>query len=307
MSTDLKKGIVLAFIAALISGVANFTNKYAVGSITPPLVFTTVKNLGVGLLIIAVVLATKRWRLIKNLTRKEIFYLVLIGIVGGSIPFYLYFTGLASIPAINAALIHKTLIVWVAILAAPFLKEKLSKKQTLALLLVFFGNLIIGGFKGFRFSTGEGLVLVATIFWAIENVLAKKVLPKVDADIVTVARMGIGSIILLVAAVITAPAALGKTLQLNQTQIFWLFTSVVTLLGYVMCWYRSLKYAPAVTVTTILVVATLVTNILSAIFVTHSLDLSLIIQFVVVAFGIGFFVESLKELPLPKQALKLNI
>ena len=122
MLTNHAKGIYLALITALISGISIFVNKFAVGAIQPPLVFTATKNVGVGLLIVGIILATRKWRLIRNLNRREIIYLILIGIIGGSIPFYLYFTGLSQIPAINAALIHKTLVVWVAFLAMPFFK-----------------------------------------------------------------------------------------------------------------------------------------------------------------------------------------
>lgn len=289
------KGIYLALLAALISGVANFTNKFAVGAITPPLVFTTVKNVGVGLLIVSVLLVGRKWKLVKKLSKKEFLSLVTIGIVGGSIPFYLYFTGLTMVPAINAAIIHKTLVIWVAVLALPFLKEKLTKLQMLAIGLVFLGNLTIGGFGGFKYSYGEVLILVATVFWAVENIIAKKVLSTVDPDIVTSARMGFGSMVLLGASAVMAPAALGKTLQMTSTQTVWMTVAVVTLLGFIMSWYRALENAPATLVATVLTAATLVTNILSAVFVTHTLNSTLFIQFALMVVGISIFIWTLKD------------
>jgi drug/metabolite transporter (DMT)-like permease len=270
MSSTLKKGIYLAFLTAFISGVSNFVNKIAVDVIKPPLVFTAEKNAIVGLLIVGILVSTWKWEKIKNLTQKQIIYLVLIGIIGGSLPFYLFFTGLSQIPAINGALIHKTLVFWVALLAIPFLKEKLSKLQLLGVLLLFASNFIIGGFVSLQHSRGELFVLLATILWAIENVLAKKILPSVDPDIVVSARMGLGSLILLTASAITIPAALTKSLFMSQAQWFWLLISAALLFGYVLTWYRALKFAPAITVASILVSATLVTNMLSAIFITHA-------------------------------------
>ena len=92
--------------------------------VKPPIVFTAEKNVFVGLLIIGVLLFSWKWKEVKKLTKRELVYLSLIGIIGGSLPFYLFFTGLSMIPAINGAIIHKTLFIWVAILAIPFLKEK---------------------------------------------------------------------------------------------------------------------------------------------------------------------------------------
>ena len=296
MSQNHSKGIYLALVTALISGVAIFVNKFAVDAIQPPLVFTAVKNVGVGLLIITILIITRKWRLIKKLTKRESIYLVLIGIIGGSIPFYLYFTGLSQIPAINAALIHKTLIFWVAILAILFLKEKLTRTQIVAVLLLFISNFFVGGFKGFQFSNGELLILIATIFWAVENILAKKILPTVHPDIVTGARMGFGSIILLFAAAITAPSGLAKVTALNSTQLFWMILTMATLLGYIMSWYRALKFAPAITVASVLVTGTLVTNILSAIFITHALTVTMGIQAGLILVGIAIFYISTKEI-----------
>jgi drug/metabolite transporter (DMT)-like permease len=295
MSTNLKKGVVLALLTAFISGVANFTNKYAVGAITPPLVFTTLKNVGVGLLIVSLLLMNRKWELIKKLNRKELLYLIAIGIVGGSIPFYLYFTGLTMVPAINAAIIHKTFVIWVAILALPFLKERLTRLQILAIILVFLGNLAFGGFNGFIYSRGELLILLATLLWAVENILAKKALSTLDSDVVAAARMGIGSFILLSASLVTEPTALSKTLELDPTQSFWMIVAIVTLMGYVVTWYRALKYAPASLVATVLVSATLVTNILSAVFVTHNLNAQFVFQFVLMTVGILVFIFSLND------------
>jgi drug/metabolite transporter (DMT)-like permease len=305
MSSTLRKGIYFALITALISGVSNFVNKIAVDVIKPPLVFTAEKNAIVGLLIIGALIATWKWQKIKKLNRKQIVYLLLIGIIGGSLPFYLFFTGLSQIPAINGAIINKTLIIWVAILAIPFLKEKMSPLQVIAVALLFYSNLIIGGFAKFQFSLGELFVLLATILWAIEHVIAKKILPDVDPDIVTAARMGFGSIILIGAAAIVAPAALVKGLVPNQTQFFWMAATIMLLLGYVTTWYRALKFAPVTVVASVLVSATLITNVLSAIFVTHAWTLALGIQAFFTVLGVVLLLVAINRTK-PAANLKLS-
>ncbi len=283
------RGIVLALLTALVSGVSIFINKFAVGFITPPLVFTATKNLGVGLILLTLLLVSGKWRKIKQLDGKNVFRLVMIGIIGGALPFYLFFTGISLIPAINAALIHKTLVIWVAILAWPFLKEKLSKGQGLAVLLIFLGNLLIGGFQGFEFSKGELFIMLATVLWAVENIIAKKVLDKVDPDLVTTARMGFGSLILVGASLIVAPQALAGVFSLNAGQLFWMLATALALFAYVSTWYRALKYAPATTVATVLASSTIVTNILSAIFITHTWDFRLLPQAGLILSGVILF------------------
>lgn len=291
MKNDIKKGIYFAIFAAIISGVSIFINKFAVGVISPPLLFTAVKNASVGLAIVTAILALGKWREIFKLKKSDAIYLVLVAVIGGSLPFYLFFTGLSQIPAINGAIIQKTLVLWVAVLALPLLKEKLSKRQLLAVMLLFTGNLLIGGFNGFKFSQGELYVLLATILWGVETVIAKKVLFSVSPDLVTGARMGLGSIILLIATATTSPSSFSTGLNLSPIQWFWLLLTMTTLLAYVVTWYRALKLAPATTVTAVLVASTLVTNLLSAVFITHTWSVLMVVQAVFMILGIALFLS----------------
>ncbi|GIW69914.1 MAG: hypothetical protein KatS3mg101_0661 [Patescibacteria group bacterium] len=289
------KGISWAVVTAVISGFSIFLNKFASSAVTPPLFFTGLKNLTVGFMLILLVVITRKARLIRGITIKELIYLLAIGVIGGSLPFYLFFTGLSQISAVNAAIIHKTLFLWVALFAYPLLKEKLSKKQIFAAFLVMSGNLIIGGFEKFSYSRGELMVLGATILWAIENILAKKVLAKIDPDIVSLFRMGIGSLILCAVLFIDMLKVGQASFLLKENQIFWLLVTSVLLLAYVLSWYRALKYSPAVNVTAILTISTLITNFLSAVILTHSWNYALTLQSILIFFGVLIFIKTDKK------------
>ena len=297
--SNITKGIYISLATAVISGVSIFVNKFAVDAVKPALYFTSVKNVAVALLIVTIVLATGEWKKIAKLSKKELGYLLLIGIIGGSLPFYLYFTGLSQTPAVNAAIIHKTLVFWVMLMAIPFLKEKVSKWQILGVLMLFAGNVFVGGFKGFKFSQGELMLLVATVLWAVENILAKKVLATVSPNIVTAFRMGLGSIVLMSATIITVPQVLQKSLALSNEQFLYMGLTVLFLLAYTTTWYRALKHAPAVVVTSVLVSSTLVTNVLSAVFVTHSWNVTLTVQAVLIVAGLSLFSKSALDQPKP--------
>ena len=126
-------------------------------------------------------------------------------------------------------------------------------------------------------------------------------MPTVDPDILTAARMGFGSILLLGASFIFAPVSLSKVFTLDNIQIFWMLLTIATLLGYVMTWYRALKYAPAITVTSILVASTLVTNALSAIFITHKWSELMGIQALLIIIGVALFWFAAKKEVMIKQ------
>src|SRR4030042_297983 len=107
-----QKGISLALATAVFSGFAIFLNGFVVKAVGDPLVFTTVKNLGVALIIgWLLVMKSSQGRINwKSIRRSDWFWLVSIGIIGGSLPFYLFFKGLALADSGSAALIHKTLV-----------------------------------------------------------------------------------------------------------------------------------------------------------------------------------------------------
>lgn len=60
-----------------------------------------------GLILVSVIIALRKLPQIRTLQKKDIVRLIMIGLVGGSLPFYLFFTGLASVPAANAAIVQK--------------------------------------------------------------------------------------------------------------------------------------------------------------------------------------------------------
>ena len=60
--------------------------------------------------------------------------------IGGSVPFVLFFEGLSRAEATQAAFIQKTLVVWVALLAVPLLRERFGPPHALAIALLVAGQ-----------------------------------------------------------------------------------------------------------------------------------------------------------------------
>jgi len=288
---NLEKGIKLSLITAMFSGVAVFFNKLVVGAVGDALVFTTLKNLGVAL-VIGGVLMRKRveW---KKIEKRDWLRLGMIGVIGGSLPFYLFFKGLMLASSAQAALIHKSLVLWVAMWAVPMLKERVSWKQWGGLGLVLLSNLVIGGLGKWQWGVGETMILGATVLWAGENIIAKQVLGRVQADVVMGARMILGSILLLLVTVLSGKLGLVKGLSVGQ----WGLTlmTVGLLSGYVMSWYRALKVSPVTLVAIVLSLGSVITNVLSGIFITRTLPIELIYQSILLVGGLWFFGKEVRR------------
>lgn len=282
------KSIYLALITAFISGLAVFFNKFAVTFWSNSSVFTTAKNLVVVILLTSLVILGKKFWELKKLSKKDWWRLVVIGFIGGSIPFLLFFKGLTTASATNAAFIHKTLFIWVALLAIPFLREKLSKLQMFALGFLVFGTYLISGPIKLHFGYGELLILVATLFWAIENIIAKIALKNIAPLLVAWGRMFFGSIFLIIylgfsggfGQIFVPPGGIG-----------WLILSGLILFGYVITWYTALKSLPATVATAILVIAAPVTALLDSIFITHYLKPDILISALIIVSGLTLIIR----------------
>lgn len=264
MTQQLKKGVLLALLTALISGTAIFYNKLVVVKGIDSLIFNIIKNGSVAAILSILIFSSSKRNLLKPISSANWKKLLLIGIVGGSIPFVLYFEGLRSVAATNANLIHKSLFIWVAAMAVPLLGERVSTWQGVGYLLVAASNLLIGGFPGFTASPAEFMILAATIFWSVEYIIAKKTLRSVDSSIVAWARMFVGSIVLIIIAI--ASGKMPLLFQITAQQLRIIFPSVVLLTAFVTIWYKALNYAPATVVTAVLILATPITNVFTVLF-----------------------------------------
>ncbi|MFA4873223.1 MAG: DMT family transporter [Patescibacteria group bacterium] len=290
------KGIMLALATAFFSGTNNFLTKIAVTALKDPILSTTLRNALVGATLVGIILLTKRWKELISLKSSQALQLLFIAVIGGCVPFILYFTGLSMIPALSAAFIHKTLFLWAAIFAVPLLKEHIGITQIAALLLLFGGNLALG-FPKFNFNIGEALVLMATVFWALENVVAKKALANISSLTVAGARMAVGSLFLFL--ILALKDGSGAIVHLNAMQWGWTLLTALLLLGYVTTWYSALKKLPVTVATALLVPATLITNVMSGIFITHSITLPQVYNGVLVVLGSTLLIWGTRKLITP--------
>ena len=237
-------GTILAILTAVISGISIPLNKVFVVDVEPA-VFTAVRALIIGLIFLAFAGWQSR-RSKKPFKKVPWKYLIAIGIIGGGLAFLLFFSGLSLTTSSRAAFLQKTLPIYASVLAFIFLKERVSRRQSLGLLAMLAGTflLIYGQVDPSQFwmnpQLGDMLVLAATMLWGVENVLAKYALIKDESNlVVSFARMFIGAIFLFAAVL-----ALGKTgtlLSLSPGQSVNVLISTGLLFGYVFCYYWSMK------------------------------------------------------------------
>lgn len=255
-------GLCLAAATAMISGVSVFINAAAVKHVPDAAVFTTLKNAVALVLLLAVAVTVVQPAEVRAVASRDRVRLAIIGTLGGGVAFLLFFSGLAMASAPSAAFIHKTMFLWVALMAGPFLGERLGWAPIAALGVLLLGQILILPPLGITWGTGETLIAFATGLWAIEVVLARRVLGRVRSPIVGVARLGIGLVVLVGFLVVTGRIA--GIAALDGTAWLWIAVTGLFLSGYVGTWLAALRRAPATEVTSILVVGAVMTGALTA-------------------------------------------
>jgi len=254
-------GVYLALGTAAISGVSVFVNSFAVKQFPDPATFTTLKNAVAAIFLVGALLAVGGTP--QRLPARGWVGLAALGLIGGSVPFLLFFTGLAEASAPAAAVIHKTLFIWVALLAVVLLRERLGAWQIGAIGVLLLATLMVQPPSGVSWGGGETLIAIATGFWAVETIVARRLLASVPPLMAGAGRMGIGLLVLVGYLVVTGK--IGAVAQLGLAEWGWVLGTGALLAGYVATWYGALQRAPAAVVAAVLTIGAPITAALQVI------------------------------------------
>lgn len=298
-------GVYVAGTTAAISGVSVFVNSYGVRAVPSPVVYTTAKNVVAALVLAAAAaiglmararetsiaanfVAIDQRGLLRSATLwrgwSRMLALAYVGIIGGGLAFILFFKGLAVAQPASAAFWHDTLVVWVALFALVMLREHVKWWNIVAMLLLVVGEVTVtGGVGQLGAHRGEALVLIATVLWAIEVVVAKRLLREFSPATVSLVRMGVGSLALVI--YVAGSGALSGVLALTAHQLLWVLGTGLLLAAYVATWMTALARSRALDVTSVLVASALVTWLLQEGVGTAPVVASL--GLILIALGVG--------------------
>jgi len=270
---DNQKGILFVFITALVSGTAVFVNSFAVNG-ADPFSFVTVRNLAVALLLVAAVLLAGQVEALRKLSRKNWAQLALIGLVGGSIPFLLFFKGVSLVDGgARASFLYRSLFVVAAVLATIWLRERLTKRILVGVAIAMGGNaLLLGDAMWSGWGVGEMLVLGATVMWATEYLISKKVMNDegLSPKLLALGRMGFGALFLLAFTAFTGQLWGAGMYAAVQWQ--WIAVSAAFLFAFVSFWYIGLANTSVINAAAALVLGGPITALLAFAFAGKAVE-----------------------------------
>ncbi len=248
-------GFALVIMTVLISGVSNFVNFKAVQG-TNVDAWITVRNAAVALLLVPPAMVLGRSQRTR-LRGRDWARLATIGLVGGAVPFLLYFHGFqmaaAQGGAAAASLGYRSLFLVATVFAVLFLRERLPRGFMLAALLLMAGNVLLVAFSGSIWTGGTAYVLLATALWAGEYTLSKRAMQGLPSSTVALSRMGFGAVFLFAYLVLSGQAA--AVTGFAGADWASLFLSALLLFGFVATWYAGLRTVDLSVATSLLVLA----------------------------------------------------
>jgi len=195
--TSQRSGLLFAGLCALngafVPAVAKLTTDRA-----DPLFVAAVTTLFAGLA--AAVMLVVRGELSRLLRRETAPLLILLGALGTTIPFILFFVGTRRTSAIEAVLCLQTEPVYSLIVAWLFLGHRLTVRRVAAALVLAAGIVLAVGVGGLSDALGVTLLLLTPLSWQVCHLLTLRGLPDVEPVLLTGARYVYGGALLALTA-----------------------------------------------------------------------------------------------------------
>ena len=290
---SIDKGTKLALAAAVASGISVFINSSGVKT-ADPFAYTIYKNAVAGLLFAAAIFFAGNFNGTIKEIRSNVPKLALISIIGGAIPFLMFFWGLSLMSGVAGSFIYRLLFVFSAILAAVFLKEKLSWKYTAGAGIALAGNYILLGSGKLGLGLGEMLVLGATLFWAVEWTVTKPMLKTISANSIAFARMAGGAVAMIALVVLAGRAQ--TLVNVDASFLGWSAVVGVSLFAMLSLWYSALSHNTLSKAAAIFTLGGPVTTLLSFAF-GQSVSAATASGMLLVALGIAIAASSAGKKP----------
>lgn len=229
-------------------GSAFIAGKIAIESFDPATI-SFLRFLGAALLLFPIMWIFERNR--PKHTKKDWILFMLLGLTGIALYNICFFYASKYAPVIKSSLFIAANPMLIMLLSGVFLKEAITKRNVVGLLLAFLGviTIITEGnpmvILKFQFEFIDLILLGAVITWALYSVLGRVVLQKYSSIVSTTYAVGFGTLFLLPFSLIEQPwerfsdSTLSAWLAIGHMSVF------VTVLGFILYYYGIQKIGAA--------------------------------------------------------------
>ncbi|DAC73370.1 MAG TPA: EamA/RhaT family transporter [Thermoplasmata archaeon] len=185
------------------------------------------------------------------LPKKELPWLVVLGLTGVTLLYLFQFLGIHYTNAPTASVLINTNVIFIAILSGLFLHETLTRKRIAGIVLSFVGVFVIM-FSDISkqaltfdnlFFIGGILMLLSAFCWALYSFVGKRLLKTYDEFVITTYAFGFGTLFYIPFVLMHLGSILQQT-SLNGWLAVLYLALTCSLFGY-LGWYYALKHIDA--------------------------------------------------------------
>jgi drug/metabolite transporter (DMT)-like permease len=185
------------------------------------------------------------------LPKKELPWLVVLGLTGVTLLYLFQFLGIHFTNAPTASVLINTNVIFIAILSGLFLHETLTRKRVAGIVLSFLGVFVIM-FSDISkqaltfdnlFFIGGILMLLSAFCWALYSFVGKRLLKTYDEFVITTYAFGLGTLFYIPFIVLHLGPVLLQT-SLNGWLAVLYLALTCSIFGYI-GWYYALKQIDA--------------------------------------------------------------
>ena len=185
------------------------------------------------------------------LPKKELPWLVVLGLTGVTLLYLFQFLGIHFTNAPTASVLINTNVIFIAILSGLFLHETLTRKRVAGIVLSFIGVFVIM-FSDISkqeltfdnlFFIGGILMLLSALCWALYSFVGKRLLKTYDEFVITTYAFGFGTLFYIPFVVLHLGPVLQQT-SLNGWLAVLYLALTCSIFGY-LGWYYALRHIDA--------------------------------------------------------------
>jgi drug/metabolite transporter (DMT)-like permease len=275
--------LVKATVAVLVWGASFIATKVAVSE-TAPIVVVWLR-FGMGIVVLAVFVAARGQ--FARVNRGQLAYFALLGFLGITFHQWLQSTGLVTAQASTTAWIVATTPIFIVLLGAVVLRERLTVRIGVGILLAAAGVVLVvseGNFATLlsgRFgNAGDRLIFISAINWALFSVLSRRGLARHAAALMMLYVMAWGWVFVSILYVARSPTIGPSSLTVSGWTAVAFLGIFCSGIAYIF-WYDALQELPAGQVGAFLYLEPLVAVIVAALVLGEAI-------YIAAAIGGGF-------------------
>lgn len=201
MKQEMRKGIMMAILAAVLYAMSSPFSKILLNEMPPTLMAGFLYlGAGIGMSLIAVSRKARQVETTEiHLSKAEMPYIVAMILLDIAAPICMLI-GLNATTAANVSLLNNFEIVATALIALVIFSERISKRLWMGIFFVTLSSVILSfeDVSSLEFSYGSLFVLLAAVFWGLENNCTRKLSSCDPLEIVLLKGIfsGIGSVVI---------------------------------------------------------------------------------------------------------------